>query len=328
MLLLAALLTIGLLPAVPAAAQEPIPGYWSMNTMPRKIMRGGKAYLLTVGAYDAGGGPATVNITLSKTLDPAGVRTSTQSHTFSFDLDDEGVFIHNAPKLGEAKVNTNGDIAPWGSFLLRFDRTSPLTNTCRSGGKDLSAKGDVTGNFTFKTGTKRFGTITEEPKRATLYYSDGQCDYTGTDEGYCPPSSEGMYGSREGDGLSLYASRVNGYKGVSVSMGYFKEIKGGGTRSSHIMARLPSTKLELANNLSSGRIRGAKKTYLSGAGNFAKDGPLQEFKQPCYRKPGTVDQASRPGVLRGDFKAAFWLGGAKSLSSGRMPDANADRTTR
>ena len=326
--MLAALLTIGLLPAVPAAAQEPVPGYWSLHSVPRKIMRNGKAYMLTVSAYDFGGGAPNVNITLSKTVDPKGIRTSSQSHTFSFDLDDEGVFVHNAPKLGEAKVNTANDIDPWGSFLLRFDRTSSLTNTCKSGGKDLSAKGDLSGNFTFKTDTKRFGKITEEPKRATLYYSDGQCDYTGSEEGYCPPSSEGLYGSREGDGLSVHASHTNGVDGISVSMGYFKDIKGGGTRSSHIMARLPRKKLDLAGNLSSGSLRGAKRTYLSGTANFVKDGPLQEFKQPCYRKPGTVDQASRRGVLKGDFTGAFWLGGRKSLKTGKMPEAGADRTTR
>jgi hypothetical protein len=329
--LLAALMLLGMVPAAPAAsaAEE---GTWSLSSTPRTIERKGVKYKLSFSVYDSFGGDPSFSISLSKILNPKGVRRSMQSHTFSFTLDGRGEFVHNFPKtLEKASVNTAGDMDDWGKVAMRFVKESGGRNTCDKGGVVRQAKGELNGDFVFKTGTKRFGKITEAPRKGTLFYSKGDCQ-DGVDPNPtfpCPRASSSLFGSRTGDNFSVHASKLKGADAASVFASYSKNLKGGHFRSSMIWATLPASKLSVESNLSAGKINGAKSTYLSGAANFAKTAPLQDTgPTPCGSNDGTARYLSRQGEITGDFTAGYFLGGKKTIKGNKLPQASASRTVR
>ena len=317
--MLAALLIGGLLPAAPAAAAET--DYWTLTTQPVNVVRGGITYKMSFYASDYGTEGGDFSISLSKTINPTGLRKTTQTHYFSWPLNDDGVFVHNEPtSLATAKVDTNSDMNPFGSALVRFAKTSGVTNTCKSGGKDLYATGTLSGALEFKTGSDRFGKITEMPTKGTLYRSDGNCEDNTGGGGfvYCP-RSVGFSGERETDDLELGVNRDTGSDVVTVSASYFKDMTGDGSRYSSISATLPESQFTMAGDLSEGSVAGMEKTYLSGRANFVKNAASATAKdQNCYGKDAQYDATSRAGVVKGSMVANFWFGGVRKLSDGNM----------
>ena len=318
MAVLAAFLIVGLMPAAPAAAAGES-DYWSLMSNTVDVVRGGTTYKMTLFASGFGAEGADFSIQLSKTLNPSGLRKSTQSHYFTWPLDDDGVFVHNdLTSLASAKVDTNSDMNPFGTALVRFAKTSGVTNTCKSGGKILRATGTLSGTMAFKTGTDRFGKIDEMPSKATLVRDDGNCVDGGGGFTYCP-RNVGFFGDRATDGFSIGATRTPGSDVVSVSAAYNKTMSGDGSRYSSIYATLPEDQFSIASDLSEGTVAGMKQTYLSGRANFEKTAAASTAEDnPCFGSEATYDRTSRPGVIRGSMIAKFWFGGARDLSEQKL----------
>lgn len=302
LLVLAAVVAALVLPAAPAPAQE-MPETWSLNTTPLTFKRGGVKYQLSVAANESYQGES-VSVTISRTVDPAGVRLASQSHTYTFSLLD-GVFDH-ANNLATASISTGNKLGKWGKLNLSFRQNAATKRACN--GELKTRTGTISGSLELKTGTNRFATITNRPSRATLQTGSEGCTIPATNP--CPAPSRGVGGFNEQRRTGFSAHRVNGATSASVSFFWMDMLSDDGSRtlSHYSWARVPGKKVNVASNLGTATVRGAKGTWISGEATFKSNGPASASPAyPCGKAKETLS-TYRPGNISGTLKVASFLG--------------------
>jgi hypothetical protein len=302
LIVLVAVMTALVLPTAPAPAQE-MPQTWSLNTQPLTFKRGGVSYQLTVGAFESYQGES-VSITISRTVDPKGVRLATQSHTYNFRFL-EDVF-DQASNLSTASINTGNQLGKWGTLKLNFRQNAATKTACK--GEFKSRTGTISGSLELKTGTKRFATITNRPTRATLQTGNEGCATPSTTS--CPAPSRGVGAFKTQRQAGVNAHRVNGATSATVSFFWNDMLDGDGSRtlSHYSWARVPGKRVTVAKNLGTATVRGARGTWISGEGTFKSNGPASTSQPyPCGRGKETL-MTNRPGAMSGTLKVNSFLG--------------------
>jgi hypothetical protein len=302
LLVLVAVVTALVLPAAPVPAQE-MPETWALQTTPLTFKRGGVAYQLSVGAWESYQGQS-VSVTISRTVDPKGVRLATQSHTYNFSHLD-GVFDH-ADNLSTASISTGKKLGKWGTLKLNFRQNGAIKRACN--GEFKSRPGTISGSLEFKTGTKRFATITNRPSKATLQTGNEGC--TAPTSSPCPAPSRAVGGFKDHRRSGVSAHRVNGAKSATVSFFWMDMLSADGSRtlSHYSWARVPGKKVLVAKNLSTATVRGAKRTWISGEATFKSNGPASANQPYPCGKGKEVVSTYRPGNISGTLKVASFLG--------------------
>lgn len=332
------------LPVSPASAQsyegEPDEQY-SIASKPVTASHNGRDFRVAVSAHrsiwkqlDGGGNEViaeeqtSVYISLSRVNDPDGVRKATQTQTYSFSLDDTGSMNSEVtsrpdhPTLASASVNTGTDMGNFGKMTFAFNANSDLKKTCTDNGGYVhraSRGGTLAGSLTLHTGTALFGTVKTLPTEATLQWKDniGCPQYVP-----CTPANRQMRGFRTSDNFSISAYEREGATSATVMASRSLPLSGGsneGRLASGVSATVPATNVTLADNLSTGTIKGAKGTWLSGTAVFDPSGTLSTYGANCGPGTGkTFTSRSRfGGVIKAGetpFKMDAWLGADPSLS--------------
>jgi len=301
--LLVAAAVAAMLPATPAAAQVGTQS-WQLESTSLTFRRGGEAYQLSLRAFEIEGNEV-VQVAISQTRDPAGVRHAHQEHSYTFTLED--AFTH-ADNLGSAKVVTGRKMGKYGRVSVTFSEDGPIDRSCN--GHNRSRGGTLSGTMELNTGTDRFETVAGVPARATLTHIDGQCQ-ADVLANPCPHEGLDVTGfSEDLTGGFVFASKPDGEKKATIGM-FWDEVLGDDSsqRLSHaLLVDLPRRRVTIADNLGSATLRGAKGTWLSGASRFDATEPAdRQEPNECGRGRESV-YTTRRGTLNGTLKATSWLG--------------------
>ena len=306
---------------------------WWLRSDPVTFTKNGVSYQLILQAseYEEAGVDNDVYLSFDvrKTNDPAGVKKATQYHNWSFSgLTDR--FTHRST-LSRAAVDSGDDLAPYGKVAIRFRQNAALKEKC--GGGFLRRRGTLSGLLELKTGPSALGKITKLPTTATLhrYASSASCG-GGGGPAPCPTPTRWVYGSRSGsDDLYLSAWKRDGARVAHVYASRYGALSPtapgvSGWLSHSIWARMASSRLDIATDLSTATVRGASGTWLSGTATFAPSGPLRESGANGCGSAGTKEYLykSRDGSMTGTLTADFLVGPDRTVGAGGM-DAQGSR---
>ena len=282
-----------------------------MSTPPLNFRRGGVRYQLTASAFESSTFES-VSVTISRSVNPAGVRSASQSHTYTFGSL-EGVFDH-AANLSTASISTGDRLGKWGKLNLSFRQNAATKTSC--GGDRKTRSGTISGSLELKTGTERFGTITNDPSRGTLSVQ-GECGFGNNNP--CLPPSRAVSGFKGHRNTGVNSFRANGASSASISFFWSDPLDDGNTsfRLQHFSsARVPARKVNVADNLGSATVRGAKGTWITGEATFRSNAAADTSASPCGNGKESV-ATRRPGTIGGTLRVTSFLG----------KNVNADNTT-
>jgi len=264
-----------------------------------RIERGGVTYKVQVTAYRNPDGTTALQISIFKRKDPSGPAKGAAYEVWSRVI--SGFSANDNFSTGELHP-TADQMEGFGNINMDWAPTDDLVKTCQ--GHNRSRKGRFAGNFKFKTGTDKFGTIEKGKLRGTLSSNDGDCP--GNNNNNCPKEIRSFQSF--GSEFFWFGGHEAGAEKAGLTAVKGEDLSNEWHLSHQIFAYLPQSNFELSDDVKTGMIKGADGTFTSGTSNYTAPGDSSDgLPQPCGDGKEYFNR-STTGTFEGNFTFNFLLG--------------------